>query len=196
VDVSQLRIRAAPDGSELCLQCGLCCDGIMFSDISVRPHEREYVESLGLPVDAGLDGSGITVFQPCPAFIEGCCSLYEVGRPATCHTYACGLLQGFEAGRATIDDALAVIHRVWALAHELEVEMGMPLGTYNRRALHEYLREQRPWETPSEFARFLVAYYEFNLLGNEYFRYNPADAETQTADVGAEVAANGSAHVR
>src|SRR5262245_66177806 len=80
MDVTQLPIRAARDGSELCLQCGLCCDGIMFSEISVRPHERDYVESLGLPVDVGLDGSGVTVFQPCPAFTEGCCSLYEVGR--------------------------------------------------------------------------------------------------------------------
>lgn len=189
MDVTQVPIRAARDGSELCLECGLCCDGIMFSEISVRPHEREYVESLGLPVTAGLDGSGITVFQPCPAFAEGCCSLYEVGRPATCHTYACGLLRGFESDRATFEDALAVIQQARTLAHELEVAMSMPLGTYNRRALQEYLRERRPWEMPSLYPRFLAALYEFTLLGNKYFEFNPAEVETRAADAGAEVAA-------
>src|SRR4051812_7038039 len=80
-DVTHFPVGAAPEGSELCLQCGLCCDGTMFSEVGVRPYEREYVVSLGLPVEPGLDGSGITVFQPCPAFVGGCCSLYEVGRP-------------------------------------------------------------------------------------------------------------------
>jgi hypothetical protein len=162
----------------------------MFSEISVRPHEREYVEALGLPVGAGLDGSGTTVFQPCPAFSERRCSLYEVGRPATCHSYVCGLLQSFESGHGTIDDALAVIQQVRSLARELEVEMCMPLGTYNRRALNEYLRERRPWERPSEYPRFLVALYEFNVLGNKYFDFNPAEVETQAADAGSRVAAS------
>jgi hypothetical protein len=159
----------------------------MFIEVNVRPYERDYVESLGLPVNAELDGGGNTVVEPCPAFAEGCCSLYEVGRPETCHTYACGLLQGFESGRTTIDDSLPVIERVRSLSHELELEMCMPLGTYSRRALHDYLCEHRPWETPTEYPRFLAAWSEFHLLGNEHFEYNPAEVETQAAHAGAEV---------
>ena len=177
-----------PDGSELCLECGLCCDGTMFREIAVRPYEREYVESLGLPVQTGLDGCGAAVLQPCPAFINGCCALYEVGRPATCHTYACKLLQDFESGQATIDDALTVIQRVRSLARELEMEMRMSLGTYNRRAATEYLLDQRPWESPSEHASLLVASHAFHLLGINYFEYNPAEVETQAADASAETA--------
>jgi len=165
----------------------------MFCEITVRPYEREYVESLGLPVQVGLDGCGATVLQPCPAFIEGCCALYEVGRPETCHTYACKLLEDFESGRTGIDDALAVIQRVWALARELEMEMRMSRGTYNRRALNDYLLEQRPWETPCEDAGLLAAVHAFNRLGIEYFGYNPADVETQAADAGAQAANDGPA---
>jgi len=54
----------------------------------------------------------------------------------------------------------------------------------------EWLRERRPWERPSEYERLLVALYEFNLLGNKYFDFNPSDVETQAADAGAVVAAS------
>lgn len=186
-------VRAKPDGSDLCLQCGLCCDGTLFSNVIIEADERDFVESLGLSIEPGPNGESLTMLQPCPAFIDGCCSLYERGRPNTCDKYSCGLLTGFEAERAGLDDCLAVVRLVWSLSRELEVEMGLPLGSYNRGALQAYLREHKPWDAPADHVVFLIAFHRLNVLGNKYFGYKALASEERAAAAGEEIAADAAA---
>lgn len=189
----RIEVRGAPNGADLCLQCGLCCDGTLFGFIKIETEEREYVESLGLNV-AVVDSRDFRgAWQPCPAFVEGCCSLYGVGRPATCGGYRCGVLIGYEEGRVGLDDGMAVIRLVWSLAREIEIEMGLPVGGYNRRVLQDYLNEVRPWENPPEHAGLLTAFYRLRVLGEKYFGYEAKPAEVDAANAGAEVVAEAAA---
>src|SRR6516164_4862180 len=87
----------AIDGSELCLQCGLCCDGTVFHHGRLDDGEQDFVESLGLPVEP-KPGGGHALSLPCPAFLDGCCSRYTEPRPAICGDYRCGLLNEYVAG--------------------------------------------------------------------------------------------------
>jgi hypothetical protein len=182
-------VRAAPDGSELCLQCGLCCDGTLFAFIKLEEDELEYVESLGLAVgERTQDGTFISP-EPCPALQDGSCSLYVRGRPRTCIGYRCGLLQQYVDGQAGLADAFTVIQLVWSLARQLEVEMSLPLGAYNRVALRQYLEEHQPWERPAQHERFLVAFHRLDVLGRRYFGYEANPAETEASEARAKVAA-------
>ena len=119
------------DDSDLCLECGICCDGTLFGAIVVHIPEREFVESLGLPVSEDPEYGGFVAPLPCSAFVGGRCALYEVGRPMTCGSYRCGVVTEYTAGTVGRDDSLVVIERVRSLARELEVEMGLPPAGYS-----------------------------------------------------------------
>jgi hypothetical protein len=185
----QIEVRAAPDGSELCLQCGLCCDGTLFAHIDIKEGELEYAESLGLEVEVGENGEVSGAPEPCTAFLDGCCSLYRVGRPQACGEYRCELLNQYVARSRSLDDALGVVQLVRTLSREIEVEMQVPLGAYNRRAVLRYLNDVDPSNTPTDHGRFLVAFHRLNLLGERYFRYDSKPRETEASDAGARVVA-------
>jgi len=179
------------NGSALCLQCGLCCDGTLFGETVVRIPERGYVEFLGLEVRDGA-GHGLVAPQPCSAFVDGCCALYEVGRPANCDEYRCAVLTGYTDGRAGLDDSLAVIRRVRSLAREIEFEMGLPVGEYSMTALTGYLAEHEPWSEPERHRRFLVAFHRFHELGRAHFGCDAKPMEEKAAAAGERLAADGS----
>src|SRR5262245_34179947 len=121
-DPKRIPVHAARDGSELCLQCGLCCDGTLFYQARLRVGEEDLVESLGLEIEPKPDG-GIGMPLPCPKLIDGACSLYTVGRPAVCGEYQCSLLIGYQAGTANLSEVLPIVQLVRSVARELEVEM-------------------------------------------------------------------------
>lgn len=179
--------RAPRDGSNLCLECGLCCDGTLFSNITVVADERAYVESLGLQV-AEDPVVGLAAPQPCSAFVDGCCALYQVGRPATCGDYQCSIVRGFTGGTANLDDCLSVIRLVRSLAREAEVEMGLGVGRYTRGAVTEYLQEHEPWTEPERHGRFLVVFHRLDELGRKYFGYGTKPDEQKAADAGERLA--------
>lgn len=78
---------------DLCLSCGLCCDGSLFWAVPVDPDED---------APAPLDANG-WLRQPCACF-DGACTVYG-SRPSECRTFDCRVLQTVQAGRR--DDAWA-----------------------------------------------------------------------------------------
>jgi len=78
---------------DLCLSCGLCCDGSLFWAVPVEEGES---------VPAPLDPDG-WLRQPCTCF-NGTCTIYS-DRPAACRTFDCRVLQIVQAGHR--DDAWA-----------------------------------------------------------------------------------------
>ena len=171
------------DGSHLCLQCGLCCNGTLFETISILPDERTPREVLGTPVDITAIGSIREMPLPCPALSGATCSIYG-DRPSTCGRYKCGVLHAYEAG-AALRDCLSIIDRVRSLAGALEVAMDLATGTYTRAKGHEYIRAHDPARNPSEHAEFLAAFHGIDELSVEHFQYNPYPVETEAAAAGA-----------
>src|SRR6185369_8936384 len=90
----------------LCLQCGLCCNGVLFAD--VRPERGD---------DSRLfQQYGLRVPQPCPAFNAGdCkCAVYS-DRPQRCRKFECKQLIAVQAGQKASAAALTKIRgqRSW-----------------------------------------------------------------------------------
>jgi Fe-S-cluster containining protein len=95
----------------LCLQCGLCCNGVLFADVR---------RGRGDP-SALFKWNGPRVPQPCPAFNgKDCtCNLYD-DRPRRCRKFECKQLMDAKDGTTTIKKALAQISTARKLAAKVE----------------------------------------------------------------------------
>ena len=96
----------------LCTQCGLCCDGSLFSDVELSSkRELSRFEVLGLNVEDGDGASPGLLLQPCTALQGKRCSIYE-HRPRCCRTFECRLLQNVQSGAISVEAAQGKITAV------------------------------------------------------------------------------------
>ncbi|HXG69503.1 MAG TPA: YkgJ family cysteine cluster protein [Gemmatimonadaceae bacterium] len=100
-------LRRGSDGSALCRACGLCCSGVLHSNVPVLPEDVALVRNLGLVVEQEEDLSFV-FRQPCPLYRQDRCSAYP-HHPPTCQEYRCALLRRYDAGEATLEESLAVV---------------------------------------------------------------------------------------
>lgn len=131
--------REVPDGSRLCLACGLCCQGILHEFVRVDPDEAAAVEALGFVVQASKNGPVFPL--PCSYHRQGCCSIYG-DRPRTCGTYQCRLLRRHLSREATFDRALALVARVQELRDRILQRIGgLQEGATLWQSIAAYRRE-------------------------------------------------------
>src|SRR5437899_7968072 len=94
-------------GESLCLECGLCCNGVIFSDVKLQAEDDAFrLRRLGLSVASPSSGVEVGRFrQPCSA-LDGCrCTIYA-DRPKYCREFECLVLKGFRRGRLQAAGAL------------------------------------------------------------------------------------------
>ncbi len=99
--------------STLCLRCGLCCDGTLFTHVSLRASEEGPLKALGLPVKAREDGTPILP-QRCAALDGKQCTVYAE-RPEGCRRYHCNLFSALSEGEVSLEEALGVVEGVHTL---------------------------------------------------------------------------------
>ncbi len=112
---------ASPRFSDtLCLQCGLCCNGVLFADVKLKPVDDPVrLKAGGLPVRK--QGPSYSFPQPCTALqSDGKCCVYR-DRPTMCRDFECGVLKEVQAGKLTDSEALRVIRRAQRLARKVAV---------------------------------------------------------------------------
>lgn len=113
---------ALDPASTLCTSCGLCCDGYLHSYAVLREAELEPATALGLPV---LTDGRCGFSLPCPKLVDRCCSIYE-RRPQVCSGYKCRLLNNLNAGKVSLDVALATVSTARAMAAAFETDRAAP----------------------------------------------------------------------
>jgi hypothetical protein len=100
-----------PAAEDLCIDCGLCCDGTLFGAVPLTHDDRARLEG------AGLLKPGEPLDQRCRA-LEGCrCTVYAQ-RPLACRQFQCLLLIALKDGEVPLKGAKAVVaeaHRRLAL---------------------------------------------------------------------------------
>ena len=105
------------DAQNICLECGLCCNGVIFADGQLQPGDDvEHLGKLGLRLkvpraNIASKHPQIRKFaQPCGAF-DGCqCRIYRE-RPAYCRQFECALLKRVAAGEIEAQQGLRVIRK-------------------------------------------------------------------------------------
>ena len=145
--------------SDLCIECGLCCDGTLFD--SVELYSVDDVEALSplKPVFVQLPES-VRVQQQCPALVERCCSVYE-SRPGTCRSFECDVLRAHQRGDLSLAAAREVIARAVHLSAgvrpRMEALVNPPAGLHAlaRRAGLTEVRSATPLRR-SSFPKLLA----------------------------------------
>ncbi len=88
---------------EICVQCGLCCDGTLFMYAQLQPGERgnlpEKIEQKYRKI-----GETEQFLLPCQYF-DGKCTIYDQKRAVVCSAFRCQLLRDFSKGRISKNDA-------------------------------------------------------------------------------------------
>ena len=79
------------DSSNICLSCGLCCDGTLIGFVQLESEEIPAIREL-MDVE-GVKDKGVFL-QPCSKYCDGC-TIYSQ-RPKQCASFKCGLLNSVE----------------------------------------------------------------------------------------------------
>src|SRR5208337_2660907 len=89
--------------SQLCPNCGLCCNGVLFADV-----ELQKGDNAGRLIDLGMSlkkkGMKRAFTQPCQCFDGKLCKIYN-DRPKRCATFECGLLKRVQSGAMPVPAA-------------------------------------------------------------------------------------------
>ncbi len=95
----------------LCLACGLCCDGTLFTRVPLRPEES--VPDL---LDARSTATGARYLpQRCAGLTGTTCGAYAQ-RPLACRRYECLLFGATREGEVSLPEALEVVRRAKTIA--------------------------------------------------------------------------------
>ena len=104
---------------QLCPNCGLCCNGVLFADVELRAgDDAGRLTELGLSL--AKKGSKLAFAQPCACFDGKLCGIYA-NRPKRCRTFECGLLKRVQDGGLDTDAALKIIVRTKRQAEKVRV---------------------------------------------------------------------------
>ncbi len=176
-------------GEQLCLSCGLCCDGTLFDNVQLGAgDDAKKLKALGLPVTVTRAKPPITLFvQPCAALCaDRTCGRYA-DRPGQCRSFECAVFKDAAAGRIDFAAALRLVKHARRRAENIRRllrELGdkdehRPLSDRFRRTqrrLESGVADQAAGET---FADLSVAVHNFNLLKHAKF-YTQADAPSDS----------------
>lgn len=95
------------DSLNICLSCGLCCDGTLIGHVQLSSEELPTLRGL---MDIEDENNNGFFLQPCKKYCDGC-SIYSQ-RPKQCASFNCGLLKSHEQKELSSDSALEIISRV------------------------------------------------------------------------------------
>ncbi len=92
---------------EICVKCGLCCDGTIFSGVALEKSEKD-----NLPPEFAKaydhNSEKERFLQPCPAFDQKC-TIYHKKRAKVCGSFRCQLLIDFSKNKLTRQEADEIV---------------------------------------------------------------------------------------
>jgi hypothetical protein len=93
----------------LCLSCGLCCNGGLFTLVPLTTSEVAAAGTGMLRIVQRPDGSS-ALRQPCDAHAPSGCRVYAT-RPSACRRFECLLLIALREDEVSAPDAAAIVER-------------------------------------------------------------------------------------
>ena len=95
------------DSLNICLPCGLCCDGTLIGFVQLSSKELPVLREL-MDIEE-VNGKGF-ILQPCKSYHNGC-SIYSK-RSKQCIDFKCGLLKSLEQKELDFDSAIEITNVV------------------------------------------------------------------------------------
>ena len=173
---------------QLCLACGLCCNGVLFKDVELQPgDDAERLRSHGLPVRSARKFKGTLNSkpetqnpkfpQPCAALCAGNrCRIYAE-RPARCRQFECALFKSVAAGKTELVAALKTVRttlqraaQVRRLLHSLgDLDEHLPLSLRFKRTRRRLETGGFNDASAATFGELTLAVHALNVVLSERF---------------------------
>ena len=80
-----------PSEQQVCVQCGFCCDGTLFTYAHLFPGEYPNLPS-SIKARYQSEGEDESFELACPCFV-GKCNIYDQHKPTICSTFRCRVLK-------------------------------------------------------------------------------------------------------
>ena len=107
------------DSSNICLSCGLCCDGSLIGFVQLDSDELPSVKAV---MDIEEEGGKGFFLQPCQKYCDGC-TIYSQ-RPKACDHFNCKLLKSVQQKELDFNSAVETIQDVKAQKQAIEKKIG------------------------------------------------------------------------
>ena len=94
------------DSLNICLPCGLCCNGTLIGFVELNQEEIPVLNKL---MDIEISSKNGVFIQPCNNYSDcNGCEIYSQ-RPKQCDSYKCELLKSVENKETSFDSAIEII---------------------------------------------------------------------------------------
>lgn len=154
----------------LCMDCGLCCSGVLFDIVMLQPGDQaKALKARGLKVKRGEFFA-----QPCPALCGTQCTIYE-HRPTRCRLFECQQYRQVADGSLPAEEAAARIEEVKCEVEAIKAMMERmgcqhPRGSLGKR--YNALLAARG-KTDDDILRLTEAYDKLEKVFTDHFRVEP-----------------------
>lgn len=157
----------------ICINCGFCCDGTLFSNAVLELGEKG---NLPVLIERGYikknDGE---YFQlPC-SYFNGKCSIYDQHKAHICSAFRCQLLKTFAADKVSFEEAQSIVKNAKKLREDVlnsalvlfpEVE-----GLHFRELLDFLFKKSKQFDGKVEPLEFKILLGKCNLLETLLIKY-------------------------
>jgi Fe-S-cluster containining protein len=164
------------NSGDICFECGLCCDGVIFADVQLRPAEVKSLKSKLESLQSRGKNAPAKLPQPCAAF-DGCrCRIYA-DRPSYCRQFECLLFKNLRSGRIERAAASRIVRTAKERAEKVRVllrELGdtdehSALSLRFQQAAKRFERAPLTDEKAEIYADLTLAVHDLNMLLSEAF---------------------------
>lgn len=167
------------NSNSLCLECGLCCNGVIFANGQLQPEDdASHLHALGLKFEPNHKSqiANRKFLQPCAAF-DGCrCKIYSE-RPRYCREFECLLLKSVKAGRTDNAEALRIIRTARQRVEKVKrflcdlgnAEEDVSLSKRFRKVKRRLEAGPLDDEAAEKFGELTLAVHDLNVLLSEAF---------------------------
>ncbi len=172
-------------GEQLCLACGLCCDGTLFGHVRLGgSDDAKRLKALDLPLLVSRTRPPVIRFrQPCAALCSDLrCRVYA-DRPAQCRAFECRVYQAVRDGQLDVTAARARVKRARRRADKVRLLLRALGDTNEHCSLDERFRNaQQRLESGQfdasdgeHFAELTQAMHAWHLLAHDVFHTHPPE---------------------
>jgi Fe-S-cluster containining protein len=165
--------------SILCQKCGICCNGTLFSHVTVHEKDVKKVEKAGVTTRQTSSGD-FEFAQPCPQYCDESCSIY-LSRPQKCRDFYCNLQRNVLNGSIPLEAGEQIVstikgHAVWLRqrAKEMSDTDAEDEAVNLRDFLYSYEKRISKLEDPEEVTasdrELIKKAFQFFKLADRFFQ--------------------------
>lgn len=124
---------------EICVTCGFCCDGTLFSFALLNPGEEGHLPER-IEENVFRQAERNYFHLPC-SYFAGRCTIYDRQRADVCGSYRCQLLRDFSIGSISYGQALGIVEKAKQVRIDLMEQYSLLTGKRDSLYFMKVLKE-------------------------------------------------------